>query len=79
MTVTVTATKMETIKRVCTEAIGIEKCKIRFFASIIGKLVATQPGVPHAPLYYRELEFTKTHWLTIRRQLRCKNEVRFGY
>ncbi len=67
MTVTVTNTKKETIKRVCTEAIGIEKCKIRFFASIIGKLVATQPGVPHAPLFYRELEFTKTHWLTIRK------------
>ncbi len=67
MTVTVTVTKRETIKRACAEAIGSDRCKIRYFASIIGKLVATQPGVPHAPLYYRELEFTKTLWLAIRK------------
>lgn len=32
---------------------------IRKFAQLIGKLVASEPGVSYAPLYYKTLEIEK--------------------
>ncbi|CAG2208359.1 unnamed protein product [Mytilus edulis] len=37
----------------------IKEITIREFAQVIGKLVATEPGVQYAPLYIKSLEITK--------------------
>ena len=37
--------------------------KIRDLAELVGQLVASEPGVPLAPLFYKELEIDKTEAL----------------
>ena len=59
MTVTLTEHKMEKIKNVCCDLMEKSKVSIQFLAEVIGKLVATQPGVWIAPLFYKRLETLK--------------------
>ena len=60
MTVRLTPEKVAKIKNHCSDILGRSKVSIRLFATLIGTLVATEPGVDLAPLYYRRLEGEKT-------------------
>ena len=40
---------------------------IREFAQMIGKMVAAEPGVEYAPLYYKPFELVKNHNLKRKR------------
>lgn len=67
MTVTLPITKIQDIIYQCKRTLR-EKCiTIREFAQIIGKLVATEPGVQYAPLFYKPLEIQKDLELKINR------------
>ena len=59
MTVSLTPEKKQEIKMICELFIKRRECHIREFAKIIGKLVASEPGVQFAPLYIKNLEITK--------------------
>ena len=59
MSVKLTLAKVEKIKLSCENLISAEHCSIRQLAKTIGQLVASEPGFPHAPLFYRDLEFAK--------------------
>jgi hypothetical protein len=59
MIITVTNQRMTGIITHLKSFILKERVKIRELASVIGKLVATFPGVTYGPLYYRSLEADK--------------------
>ncbi|KAL9965154.1 hypothetical protein ACROYT_G028915 [Oculina patagonica] len=60
MTVTVSHAKAENIKHVCKDLLTKTQPTIRKVAVVIGKLVASFPGVAMGPLFYRQLENEKT-------------------
>ena len=49
----------------CQEVLTTERVTIRKFAKLIGKLVATEPGIGYAPLYYKPLDKLKEKELNI--------------
>ena len=49
----------------CHEVLDQKRITIRKFAKLIGKLVAAEPGIEYAPLYYKPLEKIKEY------QLKC--------
>ncbi|XP_071948906.1 uncharacterized protein [Antedon mediterranea] len=55
MSVSVTKAKISSIVGLCREFVFKKSGSIRAFASLIGKLVATFPGVEYGPLHYRHL------------------------
>ncbi|CAG2213825.1 unnamed protein product [Mytilus edulis] len=59
MRITLTEEKADNIAKLCSRLILKKEITIREFAQVIGKLVATQPGVQFAPLYIKSLEITK--------------------
>lgn len=59
MTVKLTAGKTEDLVQKCSHLISRSRITIREFAQIIGKMIASEPGVPFAPLYYKLLEIQK--------------------
>ncbi|CAG2249708.1 unnamed protein product [Mytilus edulis] len=59
MCIRVTKEKADNIIKLCSRLILKEEITIREFAQVIGKLVATEPGVQYAPLYIKSLEITK--------------------
>ena len=59
MTVHLTPEKKESIKSYCIELLEKQIFTIREIAKVIGKLVASFPGVMYGPLYYRQLEKEK--------------------
>ena len=59
MRVSLTEEKKCNIKMVCEDILEKQVIKIRDLASIIGKLVASFPGVKYGPLWYRNLEENK--------------------
>ncbi|XP_028415159.1 uncharacterized protein LOC114538208 [Dendronephthya gigantea] len=65
MTVTLTDEKRTDITNMCDTVLNSRKIKIRDLAQLIGKLIASFPGVVHGPLYYRSLEADKTKALRI--------------
>ena len=60
MTVTLSHAKAENIKHVCKDLLTRTQPTIREVAVVIGKLVASCPGVAMGPLFYRQLENDKT-------------------
>ena len=59
MTVEITHEKADAIKTLCHHILGKSLITIREVAQLIGKLVASEPGVRLAPLYYKTLEIEK--------------------
>ena len=59
MTVRLMPEKKESIKSYCIELLEKQIFTIREIAKVIGKLVASFPGVMYGPLYYRQLEKEK--------------------
>ena len=59
MTVRLTQTKVDDIITMCLQIIGQQNITITLFSQLIGKLVASEPGVDYAPLYYKPLEKQK--------------------
>lgn len=59
MTVRLTPHKADAIVTLCLRLLRRKEITIREFAQLIGKLVASEPGVMYAPLYYKVLEIEK--------------------
>ena len=49
----------------CQEVLSQKRVTSRKFAKLIGKLVATEPGIEYVPLYYKPLEKIKDKELKI--------------
>ena len=60
MTVTLSHTKAENITQICKDLLTRTQPTIREVAVVIGKLVASCPGVAMVPLFYRQLKKEKT-------------------
>lgn len=65
MTVQLTREKMDVLVHLCKEVSAAKQLSIRNFAVLIGKMVASAPGVEFAPIYYRGLEKEKSRQLTL--------------
>ena len=63
MRVMVTEERLENLIKLGTTIISRQKVTIREFAQLIGKMVACEPGMQYAPLYYKDLEHEKDHHL----------------
>lgn len=59
MTVKLTPEKISDIIRECKRLLNLKSVLIRDVAKIIGKFVASEPGVKYAPLYYKTPEIDK--------------------
>ena len=53
MSVTITDKKVKGIVLCCRDLLAAKSCTIRVLASLVGRLVACQPGVPLARLFYK--------------------------
>lgn len=67
MTVRLPPEKKLSIKQLCQEIITSKFITIRIFAKLIGSLVASEPGVQYAPLFYKPLEHIKDRNLNFKR------------
>lgn len=67
MTVRLTPEKANDIVKECLHLLKQNTVLIRDVAKIIGKFVASEPGVQYAPLYYKTLEIEKDEALKISR------------
>ena len=65
MTVRPTFEKIEKIQEQCRNILAKNCITIRDFATLIGSVVATEPGVDMAPVFYRRLEQEKTEKLRL--------------
>ena len=63
MTVRLTKEKVRALKQLIVEIISVNKITIELLAKLVGKLVATFPGVSHGKLYYRQLDIEKSEAL----------------
>ena len=63
MTIQLTREKATGLQNVCSELLENSSPSIREVASVIGKIVASFPGVMHGALYYRQLEKDKSQAL----------------
>ena len=52
----------------CKDIMAQKRVTIRQFSQLIGRLVATQPGVEYAPLYYKPVEKIQDHELEIHQE-----------
>lgn len=59
MTVRLTVRKAEEIKQLCEVILTKQKVKVRDFAQPKGKMVASEPGMLYAPLYYKSIEIDR--------------------
>ena len=59
MRIKLTERKAIDIIEMCSKFIKKREITIRDFAQLIGKLIASQPGVDYAPLYIKTLEISK--------------------
>ncbi|XP_053381939.1 uncharacterized protein LOC128549350 [Mercenaria mercenaria] len=64
MTIRLTPEKCRDILEHCKKLLGQKYVSIRELATIIGKLVASEPGVLYAPLYYKKLEIERDQALS---------------
>ena len=64
MTIRLTTEKANTLRFMCIKLLNCVNFTIRDFAALIGKMVASEPGVEFARIYYRGLEKTKTKQLS---------------
>ena len=65
MTVCLTPEKAYSLILCCKELLRLDAFSIREFARVIGKMVASQPGVFHAPLFYKNREIEKNQQLKL--------------
>ena len=65
MTVTLTPKKQLCIQEMAQNLVNTDKPTIQMLAQFVGKLVATEPGFAHAPVYYKELEIYKNQQITV--------------
>ena len=63
MNVCLTPEKTNNLILCCKELLRLDSFSIMEFARVIGKLVASQPGVFHAPLFYKNPEIEKNQKL----------------
>lgn len=63
MTVSLTYDRAESIRQMCQQILASQSIVITQLAQMIGKLVASEPGVQFAPLYYKSLEIEKDRLL----------------
>ncbi len=63
MSVRLTHDRTEELVLLCNNLLTKYKVKIRKFAQLVGKMVAADPGVKHAPLFYKPLELVKENGL----------------
>ena len=63
MCVSLTSEKADKIIDLCRCRLQHRSCTIRQFSELIGTLVASEPGVEYAPLYFRALEREKSEAL----------------
>lgn len=59
MTITLTIDRKTELLKCISDLLEKSKCPIRKFAQVIGKMVAAEPAVAHAPLFYKPLEKIK--------------------
>lgn len=59
MRITVTQERIESLAALGIALLQQQKITIREFARLIGKMVACEPGMQYAPLYYKDLEHEK--------------------
>ena len=59
MTIRLRPEKAEDIVKKCLIILSCDKISIRDLAKLIGKMVASEPGVQYAPLFYKPLEIEK--------------------
>ena len=59
MTIRLTPEKAEDIVKKCLIILSCDKISIRDLVKLIGKMVASEPGVQYAPLFYKPLEIEK--------------------
>lgn len=67
MTVSLTVSKKEAIKEMCSLALSMELSTIRFIAKILGKFSSSFIAVPLGKLHYRKLERHKSQALKLNR------------
>ena len=65
MTVKLAPRKVANLKELAVRMLKSKSISIREFAKLIGKMVAAEPGVKYAPLYYKTLELDKDKALKI--------------
>ena len=65
MTIKLTEEKCAEVISLCKNLISKDHATIKIVSSVIGKIVATFPGVRFGPLHYRELEKEKSNALKI--------------
>ena len=65
MTVCLTPERKNELIAYCKGFLNKSKCTIRQFAKLIGLMVASEPAVEHAPLFYKPLEKIKEFQLRI--------------
>ena len=81
MTVRLTPDRVENLKNLCLNIQQKTIISIREFATLIGKMVASEPGMQYAPLYYRDLEHIRDNELKSNRgnfdaKMKVGNEIR---
>ena len=67
MTVQLAPRKAKNLKELAIKMTRSKTVTIREFAKLIGKMVAAEPGVKYAPLYYKTLELDKDEALKLNR------------
>jgi len=65
MTIRLTSEKAEDLANLCKKLAGRVEITIRELAQVVGKMVASEPGIDYAPLYYKQLEIEKDQQLKI--------------
>lgn len=84
MLVTLTQDRIDNLLSLCEKLLLEKVISIREFAKLIGKMVASEPGVQYAPLYYKDLEHFKDKCLKynngnfdakIRLDLECQRNI----
>ena len=67
MTISLTTEKKTSLLELCHKTMQSNQITIRDLARLIGKLVFSFPGVAYGPLFYRDLEMSKTEALKLKR------------
>lgn len=67
MTVRLPPERCKAVIELCQEILNLKRVTIRTYSKLIGKLVAVEPGIEYAPLYYKPLEKLKEQQLKIHR------------
>lgn len=71
MTVRLTEERAKDLQDLCIDALHKHHISIRDFAKIIGKMVASKPGVQYVQLFYNDLEIFKDNTCMLKRS--CGN------